>query len=239
MGLSARLQPIQGCRQCGRFATTCWSVLEPRELSLLDDYRVDLSLSPGQLLFQEHATCHGLHCVESGLLALRKTNDQAESVILRLVHPGETLGFPAYFGRMDYTASAEALQECRICFFPVRVVQDVLQRNPELRDELARLLALELRHYGDARLKVATRPLESRLLDLLLQLLPSCGRTDESANRAWLELPLSRRDLAAMLGVRPETIARAVRQLGELGLAMVSGREVHIPDLKRLRRDAR
>jgi CRP/FNR family transcriptional regulator len=235
----ALLEPIRGCGHCGRFPASCWSVLGPAELRLLNEYRVDLRLAPGQVLFHEHAPCHGLHCVESGLLALRKADEQGNSVILRLSHPGETLGFPAFFGRMDYIASAEALRESRLCFFPARAVQDVMQRNHGLRDEFLRLLAQELRHYGDARLKVATRPLESRLLDLLLQLLPGCGRLDEVANQAWLDLPLSRRDLAAMLGVRPETIARAVRQVGELDLARVRGREVHIPDLRRLRRDAR
>jgi len=234
-----RLEPLHACRQCRLFPDSCWSVLDERDRSLLDGYRVESLLCAGQPLFHERHPCHGLHCIESGLLALRKSDEHGNSVILRLAHPGETLGFPAYFGRMDYTAGAEALRESRVCFFPTRLVQEILSRNPALRDEFSRMLAQELYDYGEARLRLATRTLEWRLQDLLLQLLPGCGSVDESGNQARLELPLARRDLAAMLGVRPETVARAVRQLGEQGLAQFNGREIQIPDLRRLRREVR
>lgn len=237
--LGARPEPLAACRHCHLFPASCWNVLDSGDHGLLDTYRVESRLSPGQVLFEEHAPCHGLHCVESGLLALRKSDEHGNGVILRLAHPGETLGFPAFFGRMAYTASAEALRETRICFFPARLVQDILARNPSLRDEFCRLLAQELVQYGEARLRVATRTLERRLQDLLLQLLPGCGEVGPCGTRARLELPLSRRDLAAMLGVRPETVARAARQLGELGLARFEGRQVDIPDLRRLRRESR
>jgi len=227
------------CGECRFFAGSCWRLLDERDRRLLEGRRSDLVLSPGQVLFQERHPCHGLHCIASGLLALRKSDGQGNSVILRLAHPGEVLGFPAFCGRMDYTASAEALGESRICFFPLRLVEELLARNPELHAELARLLALELRGYGEARLQMATLTVERRFLDLLIRLLPECGREDESTFGARLRLPLSRRDLAAMLGVRPETVARAVRHVAEQGLALIEGREVHIPDLRRLRRELR
>jgi CRP-like cAMP-binding protein len=237
--LGIQPEPLAACRHCHLFPASCWNALETVDHGLLDTYRVESRLAAGQVLFEERAPCHGLHCIEGGLLALRKSDEHGNGVILRLAHPGETLGFPAFFGRMGYSASAEALRDSRICFFPGRLVQDILARNPGLRDEFCRLLAQELVQYGDARLRVATRTLEWRLQDLLLQLLPGCGEVDGSGNAAWLELPLSRRDLAAMLGVRPETVARAARQLGEMGLARFDSRRVVIPDLRRLRREVR
>lgn len=227
------------CVDCPHNSATCWALLGERDHRLLQDYRTDIQLAPGQVLFHEGANCHGLHCVSSGLLALRKSDGVGNSVILRLSHPGEILGFPAYCGRMDYTASAEALQPSRVCFFPSRLLDDLVERNPELRSEFARLLALELRGYGEARLQMATRTVERRLLDLLAQLLPTCGSLDLEGNAATLELPLARRDLAAMLGVRPETVARSLRQLEQQGHAHFSGRQVRIPDLRRLRRELR
>ena len=49
-----------------------------------------------------------------------------------------------------------------------------------------------------------------------------------------LELPLSRRDLAAMVGARPESISRAIRRLEDDGIAEFSGRMVTIPEVGRL-----
>ena len=52
-----------------------------------------------------------------------------------------------------------------------------------------------------------------------------------------LELPLARQDLAAMIGIRPETMSRAIKQLEEDGVAYFSGRSVQVPDVKRLLRE--
>lgn len=227
------------CVHCPHISSTCWSLVGGQGLELLEEYRTELKLAPGQALFHEHSPCHGLHCVGSGLLALRKSDGEGNSVILRLVHPGEILGFPAYCGHMPYLASAEALQDSTLCFFPSRLLDTLTEREPALRGEFARLLALELKGYGEARLQMATRTVETRLMDLLAHLMPSCGRVDDDGQGAWLDLPLARRDLAAMLGVRPETVARSLRHLSSQGLADFHGREVRIPDLRRLRKERR
>jgi CRP-like cAMP-binding protein len=225
------------CEACPVMASSIWGPLSARDHRELMAQRSQARFRSGQTLFFEGHPCHGLHCVAGGLLALRKADDSGNSVILRLVHPGETLGYPAFFGRMTYTASAEVLREARVCFFPVRAVQELLERSATLRGGFLHLLAEELRSYGEARLRHATQPLARRLGELLLELLPTCG--ERLGGGARLSLPLSRRDLAAMLGVRPETVARAVKLFCEQGLASFEGREVRIPDLARLRREGR
>jgi len=227
------------CDACPVRDSSLWAHLGAREFRDLMGHRSEARFRPGQALFLEGHPCHGLHCVSEGLLALRKSDDAGNSVILRLVQPGETLGYPAFFGRMTYIASAEVLREARVCFFPVRSVQEILERSPSLRDGFLHLLAEELRGFGEARLRDATLPLARRLADLLLELLPTCGERPGDGRGARLTLPISRRDLAAMLGVRPETVARAVKQFGDAGLAEFDGREVAVPDLGRLKRAAR
>lgn len=226
------------CAACPWREGSMWAHLEDRDRQRLMEYRVETRFRAGQALFHESHPCHGLHCIADGLLALRKTDDAGNSVILRLAHAGETLGYPAFFGRMEYTATAEVLREARVCFFPARSVQEVLERNAGLRDGFLHLLAEELRGYGDARLRHATLTLARRLADLLFSLLPTCGEKLPGGG-ARLTLPISRKDLAAMLGVRPETVARALKHFGERGWAEFEGREVAVPDLGRLRREAR
>lgn len=226
------------CETCPWREGSMWAHLEARDRALLMEYRVETRTRAGQALFHEAHPCHGLHCISDGLLALRKADDAGNSVILRLAHAGETLGYPAFFGRMEYTATAEVLREARVCFFPARAVQEVLARTPALRDGFLHLLAEELRSYGEARLRHATLPLARRLADLLFSLLPTCGETLDDGG-AKLRLPISRKDLAAMLGVRPETVARALKLYGEMGWAEFDGRDVAVPDLGKLKREAK
>ncbi len=48
---------------------------------------------------------------------------------------------------------------------------------------------------------------------------------------------LARRDLAAMIGIRPDTMCRAIKPLEEDGVAYFSGRSVPVPDVKRRLRE--
>ncbi|MCB1153632.1 winged helix-turn-helix domain-containing protein, partial [bacterium] len=56
---------------------------------------------------------------------------------------------------------------------------------------------------------------------------------DEDGN-ILIELPMSRQDIADMVGARPETIARTIRSLQDDGVATFKGREVMVPDLDAL-----
>ncbi len=49
-----------------------------------------------------------------------------------------------------------------------------------------------------------------------------------------LDLPISRQDIASIIGTRPETVARTIRGLGGDGVARFSGRPVTIHDLDAL-----
>ena len=58
-------------------------------------------------------------------------------------------------------------------------------------------------------------------------------RVDEEGNIV-LTLPLTRTDLACLVGVRPESLSRGIRQLEEAGVASFQGKEVVVPDLDAL-----
>ena len=59
------------------------------------------------------------------------------------------------------------------------------------------------------------------------------GRVEDNGDIT-IDLPLSRQDIAVMLGTRPETIARAVRSLEDNAIAKFTGRVVSVPDLDAL-----
>ncbi len=52
-----------------------------------------------------------------------------------------------------------------------------------------------------------------------------------------LELPLSRQDMAAMIGIRPESMSRAIRSFEEDDIAHFSGRRVHVARIEDLIRE--
>lgn len=220
------------CASCANRDDAVWAELSPEELRLLASRKVCNTYLPGQHIFYQGNPCMGIYCIESGSVAIRKTDAQGHSVVVRLAHAGQTIGYRAFFSSEPYSASAEALTPTRICFIDRASVRGILERNPIVGMHFLKRIASDLREAEDARLQ-STLSVRARLAHLMLVLKERCATvTDDGVLH--FELPLSRQDLAAMVGTRPETIARTIRALEDDGVALFRGRHVSVPDLDAL-----
>ncbi len=61
------------------------------------------------------------------------------------------------------------------------------------------------------------------------------GRLDENGEPV-LELPLSRQDIAALIGASPETISRSITRVQDEGLVRIKGRQVMLRNIDELTR---
>jgi CRP/FNR family transcriptional regulator len=73
----------------------------------------------------------------------------------------------------------------------------------------------------------------ARTAHLLLMLKDRFATVTEDGSLSF-ELPLSRKDMASIVGTRPETIARTIRSLEADGVTRFSGRRVTVHDLDAL-----
>lgn len=235
-----RHEPARGKGGSGDSCFTCqmrpaseWGVLQEDEVSSLNDSKICNTYRPGQIIFYQGNPCLGVYCIESGTIAIRKTDAAGNSVLVRLAHEGQTLGYRTYFSGGGYTASAEALTEARICFVDRAAVRRLLDLNPALGMRFLKRISDDLRDSEDQRLAAASLPVRARVAHLLLVLKDRCATVDEDGTLV-IELPLARQDIAAMLGTRPETIARTTKALEEDGVAEFRGRHVLVQDLDML-----
>ena len=82
-------------------------------------------------------------------------------------------------------------------------------------------------------MQMSTEQAHRRLARLLLTLKDSCG---VQASKCEFELPLLHKDLADLIGVRPETLSRAIAQLRSSGAVDLQGRKVSMSNPARLAR---
>ncbi len=221
------------CLTCPGRELSEWCSLAGQDLELLERHRTHRDHAPGDVIFRQGTPCEGIFCVESGTVALRKADPEGRQVIARLVHPHETLGARAFFGRSHYAATAEALTAARVCFVDRDGVKELLTRSPDLAQRFLRRLADDLRAAEESKLEAATLDVRARVARLLLALAERYGVAQDDGAFS-LELPLARQDMAALIGVRPESVARAVRALEDDRVAVFRGRAVTIPSIDRL-----
>lgn len=216
-----------GCLTCSLRQRNEWSVLNEAETRLLARSRKSREYRAGEAVFTMGEPSHGLYCVVSGTVAIRNSDAAGNVIPIRLAYPGDTLGYRGLLLNAKRRYSAEALGPSRICFIDKPVVKALLDRNPALGQQFLHRIANDLDDAHDHLMRNATLSNRSKFVHLLLALMNRHGCTATDGSR-FMELPLSRRDLASMIGTRHETLSRIIGRLEEDGLARFSGRTVHL-----------
>jgi len=188
---------------------------------------------PGEILFRQGEENNGLFCFQSGLAGLRRSDGNGNSAILRLIRPGDVVGYPAFLGRRTHPNTAEILVPSKICFIEASQLRWVLKRNPGLTESLLQRVLADLDRTEINCASLLTAGLRGRLLHLLLSFYESYGERLAEGICA-VELPVQRKDLAALLGAKPESVSRLISRLDEEGIVRFEGRRVTFPDLESL-----
>ncbi len=204
---------------------TEWRVLDRKELDWLASVAICNSYEPGQCIFHEGDECNGIHFVCHGLVGVRRTGINGDSVLIRLAKQGDPLGFWTFLTGKCHKSSAEVLQPSRACFLNSSCLHEVFERNPALSLEFLRRASSDLGEAQERFEQTVTMDLRARLAHFLLTMKKRYGHmTDEG--KLLIELPISRRDMAEMIGVRTESLSRTIRKMTDDGVLKFSGHRV-------------
>ena len=206
---------------------TEWSVLSPEEIKLFNDNVVRKTYKMGEIIFYEDDECKGLYLVESGLIGVRKVDLEGRDVLIRLAHPGDTLGYRPLLAGENHRAGAEIIQPAAVCFLPKAIMQRLLIANPALGTGFLKRTAKALGAADERFFETITLPARVRLFHLLMIMREHYGRTVDDGS-LFLELQLTRGDIASMLGIRAESLSRLIRKIESENLAHFSGNKITI-----------
>lgn len=213
------------CGDCPSGPLSDWSRSAPLEALELAGIVVRKNFASGECIFRIGTFSQALYCLGSGLAGLRMLHPEGTSVLVDIVGPGDLLGTRAFLRNGRHRTSAEALTPVRLCKLPRSDAQRLVDTHPQLHRRLVQRCLDALDASQQAMLNAAALSNRDRLLHLLKRLIEHCrkaGLSDHSRSR----LPLSREDIAGMLGVRQETLSRLLGRLKEDGLIEVSGRHI-------------
>jgi CRP-like cAMP-binding protein len=116
---------------------------------------------------------------------------------------------------------------------PISHLRHVLRHRPDTAEELLRLIAARLHRTGRALEDSLAGAVAARLSGRLRDLAETHGaRTPEGVR---IRVPLTREELARMVGSTRESVSRTMGGLEGRGLVRTDGRTVLIPDPSALR----
>lgn len=221
------LNQLHPCGSCAFYAESVWQPITPRSVSVLSRGFSRKDLKVGQTLYYQDDENSGVFCVSKGLIALRTHHDDGTSTLLRLAYPGEIIGFRAFLEDRRHRTEARALLASRVCIVAQRDAEQVVRGNPSVLTRLASRCIAEIDRNHERIIAAATTSNKRRLSNILLRLMQVHG--ERTGDHLRMQLPLSRSDLADLIGVKPETVSRLFKRVQEDGMFLVSGREIRMP----------
>jgi len=224
------------CAVCKSRSTGLICGLNSRARDRLEQDRTTHAFRRGQPIFHAGSPAQALYVVHSGRVKVFRTWRGGEEQVLRLLGPGELLGYRPLLANEPYVASAEAIEDSTLCVIPAATVRELLREVPGLALELMEKLARELRASEDLMMDLIHRPVRQRAARLLLSLLED---NHHAAEPAILSSQLLRRqDMARMIATTPETFSRVLRGFAQHGLVTLTRDRIHIRDHARLHKVA-
>jgi CRP-like cAMP-binding protein len=191
---------------------------------------VDLSglqrIGKGSTLFHEGERAHFIYALVEGNVSLLN-GPRHEEIIAEFMEAGDIILIPPALLRLPYMVTARAVTDLLVIMIPaeefIRLAETELALSVALNHMLAGHWRLLLRHLTQTK----SRDADTRVIQYLMD---SAGVSTGSARFA---LPGSKRDLAAHLGITPETLSRSLKRLSRVGVTS-NGPEIHIDDVSRL-----
>lgn len=201
-------------------------------LERLGGFHPGTNLRARHVLFYEGAPCREVFCIRSGKVKLYKTGLEGKQYILRIAGAGELVGLETMMNSAPAHATAEMIDTGVVHRIDRRTVCELLRRDSELALWVVELLSNKLRSSDDERLELAQAAVRERMAKLLSTLAADHGVRDVYGVR--IDLPLSREEMAGMIGTAQETVIRQLSEFKQDQLIRLDGRRITVLDPVRL-----
>ncbi len=214
------------CGECRFFDGGIWQPVAARSVSALVRGFSHRELEAKEILYAQDEENSGVYCVSKGLIALRVYHTNGRSTFLKLAYPGDVIGIRSFLRNGRHKTQARALLPSKVCTVAYRDAEKIVRANSSVLIRLASECVSEIDRCHDRIIATAHIPNKQRLADILHRLM--CEHGKRTGDRMQMHLPLSRMDLADLIGVQPETMSRLFKKLQDDENLIASGRNISL-----------
>jgi CRP/FNR family transcriptional regulator len=201
-----------------------FSGLSPEQLGEVGRIALEKHFVKGEIIFSEGEEGDGFYLIVEGTVKVFKLSPDGKEHILHLFSPGRIFGEVPVFAGEHFPANAEAIAETRVLFFPRSGFLALIQKNPRLAMKMLADLSHKLRLFTTQIENLSLKEIPARLAAYLLFVV------DEQGGGEFVDLQISKGQLASLLGTIPETLSRVFAKLSAQKLIRVEGRKIVLLD---------
>jgi CRP/FNR family transcriptional regulator, polysaccharide utilization system transcription regulator len=205
-------------------------MLTAEERNLLESQSVMVKYKKGEIICKQGALASHIMYMERGLAKVF-LDDGVNSLVLKIIPDGNMLGLSSVNSENNtYQYSSMAYIDSEIRQIDIRFFKQMLGQNPAFAQEVINILGSNSVQINGRFFCLTHKQSYGRLADILLCLSERIFRKYD------FELPLSRKDLAELSGMSPETVIRMLKKFNDEGLIRMEGKTFSLLDPIRMKR---
>ncbi len=176
-----------------------------------------------QLLYNEGNTPSNLFFVVSGKVKVFKTSEDGRSYIIKLHKEGDFIGYTNLLEDTAYMDSAMTLEDAEICMIPKQDFFTMLYSDAQVAQKFIKMLSNDINDQEERLLKLAYNSVRKRVAESLLIIRKNYSTEELTVP---ITIPVSREDLASIVGASKETVIRTLSDFKEEGLIDIAGHKI-------------
>jgi CRP/FNR family transcriptional regulator, polysaccharide utilization system transcription regulator len=184
----------------------------------------------GEILYEEGSRINGFYCVVRGIVKIFKTGFDGKDQILMFAKPGDIIGFRSTISGELACTTTKIIEDSSICYIPGDLVKSFVRSNGDFAMDLLELACQELGEANDYITDIAQKTVRERLAEVLIHL----KWTFNLDNENFLQISLTREELANIVGTATESVIRLLSEFKQDRLIELHGRRIKILDETKL-----
>lgn len=182
----------------------------------------------GENIFEAGETLNDFVYLKNGLLKYYTVLPNGKNQILSIAKPYDTVSLLTVFNKNKSMYHVSALEDSTLCYIPIEQITSIVKKNGDFALDFLMKLSEASNSVLAQQLLIKSKNLSGRIALVLLRF------ANEIYNNNTFELPISRSEIAEMIGMTSENVIRAMSDLRKDNIIEISGKQIKIIDPKKL-----
>jgi len=207
----------------------CFEKLTGEQKDYLDAHSVRIKYRKGEMICKQGGFVSHVMYMEKGLAKVFLENG-TNNLVLRIITDKNFLGLAAISEEQSkFPYSAMTYVDSEIRQIEIQAFRHLMTQNNEFVREIIDILSANSVQIYGRFFCLTYKQAFGRLADILLCL------SDRVYKNTEFGFPLSRKELAELSGMSPETVIRMLKEFNEEGLIKMNGKAIEVLDYQRIK----
>jgi CRP/FNR family transcriptional regulator, cyclic AMP receptor protein len=202
--------------------------IAPEEISAINEIIIYRKYKKDMIIFLEDEPGEAMFFVKEGKVKISKQSQDGREQILHLLKNGDIFAEVVMMEYSTYPATAQVLEDTTVGMLRKNDFFNFIQKQPKISLNLLKIMSKKMRNAFDLMSDLASKNTNSRVARLLLTLAKDHGEKNQTGYV--IDLPVSRTEMANMIGTSRETVTRALSQIKQEGFIEIKKNKIYILD---------